>query len=220
MSIYQIKITLLNQKNPTYRTILFDSDVLFEELALDLQTCFSISGYESWMFIINDKLILTAIEGNLNEALNNDNVDILEADDFKLSDLLPTNQKNVVFSYIFENAEIDETTAFEFSIELETILPVSEALIYPFCIDAKGDHPDEDFLDLSKLSKKELMLHKASHLLDIDEINGWFHDENEFDVEFDDDFEDGSIQGFGFLDKPDDEKKGKDGGFSIPFSLN
>ncbi|TAF73280.1 MAG: hypothetical protein EAZ53_13030 [Bacteroidetes bacterium] len=211
MLVYQVKISLLNQQKPTYRTIQFDEDATFWEMAQDIQTAFALSGFESWMFMVNENLILSEIDEDLNEVIDNGSINIEDADDYELKDLLQTNQDGIVFSYINENEDENDNKSFEFTIELESIFSVKDNSLYPVCIDAKGDHPDEDFLDLSTLTKKQLLMHNATHLLDIEEINSWLKDEE---------FMDDSDDDFGFLDNPDEPKNEKDGGFSIPFSLN
>lgn len=216
MSVYQLKISLLAQSQPVYRTIQFDEEDTFWDLAQDIQTAFALSGFESWVFYINENLMLADLDLDASFKNDEENLKLEDAADVELNEYLQTNQNGIIFSYIFDTEEEGSSTdlAFDFSIELESIFPTNEEVDYPICVDAKGDHPDEDFLDLSKLTKKELMMHKASHLLDIDEINKWFH-EGEFS-DIDDDFEDD----FGFLDNPEEAKKDRDGGFSIPFSLN
>lgn len=210
MFVYQLKISLANQPKPTYRTIQFDEESTFWDMAQDIQTAFALTGFESWLFQINESLILSELDADFDESIENQDFVVEDAEKYELKDLLQSNPNSIVFSYIFESEEDEENQSFEFLLELETIVAAEEDSEYPICIDGKGDHPDEEFLDLSTLSKKERMMHQATHLLDIEEINIWLKGD-EFDDEEDDfDISDESIKG----------KNDLDNGFIIPFSLN
>lgn len=228
MTVYQLKIALNNEQ--VFRTIKIDGEDTFCDFAEHILTCFSLSSIDLWMFQIDKNFILIDIDEDEDSQELSKNTRVENAFDFILIDLIETYKTSIVFSCESEDIESDKTIKLDFSIELEAIFDEQESddVLYPICVNAEGNHPDVDFIDVSKLSKKELMFHNARLFLDIKEINEWLlgdnYDNDEFEKnQFDGNRTDGFANdelNFTYNYLLDTNKKDKNGGFIIPFSLN
>ena len=132
VSIYQLKITLLESKPPIWRRVLVSSDVTFEELHVVIQIAMGWMGGHLHEFRMGRDISIgdPALDEGYGPQILDDRTTLLH-------NMLKREKQKLNYLYDFGDG-------WEHQVLLERILPYNDKTILPHCVKGKRACPPED----------------------------------------------------------------------------